>query len=562
MAYSNTTYTADGSTRLYAVPFSYIAKGHVEVWVDQTLLTAGYTWPTDASVQLTNAPASGAKITIKRNTPKDARLVDFQDGSVLTENILDLDANQSFFVVQEAWDRSDIVLDKAQQVIEAGDNAKQYAEWAFKYERLAYDHMANTSDSEDRAKAYKELAGSYAEQTETAASTIEQARSEVASNTDYVESAKSDILVARDLVISQASLAGAILQDAQAAATQAQDVAAGALTTAQQAQAAADEVQAIIDVASTLDVTMKADITYVDTQLATKANTSALAAVATSGAYSDLTGKPTLFSGNYADLVGLPSLFSGSYTDLTNKPTLFSGAWADLTGKPSLATVATSGLYSDLTGKPTLFSGSYTDLTNKPSLFSGSYSDLTGKPTLGTSASHDVASTGDASTVQVVKGDDSRLTNSRAPTTHTHATSDVTGLDTTLAGKASLGANTFTGDQALGNHSVTGIKLATFNSQGTIAATTGAITVDWTAYQNQKQTEPTGSITYTFTAPPAPCRLQLLIDSDGTSTAQTFTWPGTVKWIGSVWAAVANKAAVITFWYDGTSYWAVGANQA
>jgi hypothetical protein len=66
-----------------------------------------------------------------------------------------------------------------------------------------------------------------------------------------------------------------------------------------------------------------------------KANTSSLATVATSGAYSDLSGKPTLFSGAYADLTGKPTLFSGSYTDLTNKPTLFSGSFADLTNKPT-----------------------------------------------------------------------------------------------------------------------------------------------------------------------------------------------------------------------------------
>ncbi len=41
-----------------------------------------------------------------------------------------------------------------------------------------------------------------------------------------------------------------------------------------------------------------------------------------SGAYSDLTGKPTLFSGAYTDLTGKPTLFSGSYTDLTSKPTI------------------------------------------------------------------------------------------------------------------------------------------------------------------------------------------------------------------------------------------------
>ena len=75
--------------------------------------------------------------------------------------------------------------------------------------------------------------------------------------------------------------------------------------------------------------------TEVNTSLALKANTSSLATVATSGAYSDLSGKPTLFSGAYADLTGKPTLFSGSYTDLTNKPTLFSGSFADLTSKPT-----------------------------------------------------------------------------------------------------------------------------------------------------------------------------------------------------------------------------------
>ena len=69
-----------------------------------------------------------------------------------------------------------------------------------------------------------------------------------------------------------------------------------------------------------------------------------LAAVAVSGAYGDLTGKPTLFSGAYADLSGAPSLAAVATT----------GNYSDLSGKPSLATVATTGAYSDLTGKPTI----------------------------------------------------------------------------------------------------------------------------------------------------------------------------------------------------------------
>jgi precorrin isomerase len=129
--------------------------------------------------------------------------------------------------------------------------------------------------------------------------------------------------------------------------------------------------------------------TAVDTALGLKANISSLATVATSGSYTDLTNKPSLFSGvytdltskpslatvatsgSYTDLINKPTLFSGSYTDLTNKPTLFSGAYADLTGKPTLSTVATSGSYTDLTSKPTLFSGSFADLTSKPTTLSG-----------------------------------------------------------------------------------------------------------------------------------------------------------------------------------------------
>lgn len=114
---------------------------------------------------------------------------------------------------------------------------------------------------------------------------------------------------------------------------------------------------------------------------------------------------------------------------------------------------------------------------------------------------------------------------------------------------------------ALANTAVTGFKTATFNSQTTIATTTGSITVDWTTAQNQKQAEPTGTITYTFTAPPGPCHLQLLIDSDGTSTAQTINWPGSVVWLNATWVGTNNKKAVINFWYDGTNYYAMGVNQ-
>ena len=134
-------------------------------------------------------------------------------------------------------------------------------------------------------------------------------------------------------------------------------------------------------------------------------NKPVFAAVATTGAYSDLLNRPTLAavatSGSYSDLTGKPNFSavatSGLYSDLAGKPTLFSGAYAELTGKPTLSEVALTGQYADLLGTPTLFSGSYNDLTNKPTIPSNTnqltnganfitlssltWSNVTGKPT-------------------------------------------------------------------------------------------------------------------------------------------------------------------------------------
>lgn len=125
---------------------------------------------------------------------------------------------------------------------------------------------------------------------------------------------------------------------------------------------------------------------------------------------------------------------------------------------------------------------------------------------------------------------------------------------TAIGTKLSKAGDAMTGALDMGNNALNGIKTAVFSGQGNIATTTGAIAVDWSAAQNYKQAEPTGSITYTFTAPPGPCHLQLLIDSDGTSTAQTITLPAAVIQYGQAFAMTANKRSILNFWFDGTNY--------
>lgn len=115
---------------------------------------------------------------------------------------------------------------------------------------------------------------------------------------------------------------------------------------------------------------------YVDDSVYGKADASSLAAVATSGQYSDLSGTPSLAevatTGAYSDLSGTPSLAnvatSGAYSDLSGTPSLASvatsGAYSDLSGTPTLSSVATSGQYSDLTGTPTIDSEMSDSSTN------------------------------------------------------------------------------------------------------------------------------------------------------------------------------------------------------
>jgi len=204
-----------------------------------------------------------------------------------------------------------------------------------------------------------------------------------------------------------------------------------------------------------------------------------LATVATTGAYSDLSGTPTLGTAAAEDvgtaasnvvqldgsarlpavdgsqLLNLPSGATtlGALTDVdvtgavnTNvlKYNSTSGDWEDgavayseVTGTPALATVATTGAYSDLSGTPTLATVATT----------GAYSDLSGTPTLGTAAAEDVGTA--ASNVVQLDGsarlpavDGSQLLNlPSAPVTSvagktgavTLSTDDLTDMDTTTA---------------------------------------------------------------------------------------------------------------------------------
>ena len=107
-------------------------------------------------------------------------------------------------------------------------------------------------------------------------------------------------------------------------------------------------------------------------------NNMGLSVVARTGAYADLSGRPSIsavgLSGQWADILSKPSFAlvatSGNYADLSGRPTISTvgstGQWADILGKPTFAAVATSGAYADLTGKPSLGSAAALNVGTGP----------------------------------------------------------------------------------------------------------------------------------------------------------------------------------------------------
>jgi hypothetical protein len=135
--------------------------------------------------------------------------------------------------------------------------------------------------------------------------------------------------------------------------------------------------------------------------------------------------------------------------------------WTTLTGKPSFATVATTGAYADLTGTPSAYSLPAATASVLGGVKIGSGISIDGNGVISAAAGYTlpnattstlggvIVGTGLAvasGTVSVsygssagtaCEGNDSRLSDARTPTAHTHATSDITW-------QAATGWNAFT----------------------------------------------------------------------------------------------------------------------
>lgn len=114
MADTIATYIGNGTQTDFSVPFDYLKKSFVRVYLDETtLLTGGdygdtsvdYYFLDNTTVRLKTPPANGVEVTIRRYTSATERIVSFEDASILKATDLDTSQLQSFHIAEEARDQ-------------------------------------------------------------------------------------------------------------------------------------------------------------------------------------------------------------------------------------------------------------------------------------------------------------------------------------------------------------------------------------------------------------------------------------------------------------------------
>lgn len=164
------TYTGDGSTITYSIPFPYLLATDVKAEVDGVIV------PCSASggfVTLASPPAAGKQVRFWRQTGLTGKRVDFTDGAVITEADLDKSATQAFYMGQEAFDQAQIVLGDVTSVKVLKDTI--IAETTALKDN-AYNSAVSAAASAANALGYKDSAFSYATLSASARDAAEAAK--------------------------------------------------------------------------------------------------------------------------------------------------------------------------------------------------------------------------------------------------------------------------------------------------------------------------------------------------------------------------------------------------
>ena len=192
--YSYRQYVGDGTAKTFSVPFPYLDRVHVHLYLDSKELVDGtdYTWTSGTQVQLTTAPQAAVTggtakpaevLTVRRITPEDDQIVQWKDGSYIIQDDLNESDRQWLYLIQEHHDQL-MLLQWGQGTIPGGGSPSQ---------SLAFWNRLSRGDDPDKGKA-TELANTVTKKDQLAGDWPVDGKDKFIATTDAL-SERFDVLV-------------------------------------------------------------------------------------------------------------------------------------------------------------------------------------------------------------------------------------------------------------------------------------------------------------------------------------------------------------------------------
>lgn len=220
MANTVVVYPGDGVTRQFTVPFDYLNRTFVHVYLNDTEETQGTTWSfiSPTVIERSAAPLAGETLTIRRVTSTN-RIVDFKDASVLRSFDLNTSQLQVLHIAEEA---KDMTVDTISTDI--------YGNLDARWRRIV--HIANPVEDGDALnyRTYKADLNGAAVARDRAETAATKAEASAVTSKNWADAASSHKVAAEGSATTASTAATTATNAADAAATSASKANTAALT--------------------------------------------------------------------------------------------------------------------------------------------------------------------------------------------------------------------------------------------------------------------------------------------------------------------------------------------
>lgn len=219
MASTIIIYQGDGTTTSFTIPFDYLKKTFVKVFLDTSTelkggsssdATADYYFKDATTIQLTKiVPTSTQTITIRRYTSATERVASFRDGSVLYAKDLDISQVQAFHIAEEGrdilndaltvdrngnWDAKKKRITRVGDPVETTDVVnKKYVDSVVDMQKTLSEYEATTKGYRDESEGFRDESLNYATQAQSSAGVASSAKDVVLNKADEVSQNATDV---------------------------------------------------------------------------------------------------------------------------------------------------------------------------------------------------------------------------------------------------------------------------------------------------------------------------------------------------------------------------------